>query len=81
MKDININIKKENNIKNDKNGKIVENKSTIIINKISKGVRGVNMNKIDLVQKNNIINKQLNNKQNMFIPINQILVPNIFIFN
>lgn len=81
VKDININIKKENNIKKDKNGKNVENKSTIIINKISNGVRGVNMNKIDLVQKNNIINKQLNNKQNMFIPINQILVPNIFIFN
>jgi len=81
VKDININIKKENNIKKDKNGKNVENKSTIIINKISNGVRGVNMNKIDLVQKNNIINKQLNNKQNMFIPINQMLVPNVSIFN
>ena len=33
----------------------MKNKSTIIINKISNGVRGVNMNKIDLVQKNNIV--------------------------
>ena len=91
VKSININKNKENNdntnninninkenIKKEKKEKYIVNK-TNTTNKINtNGIKGIDMNKIGLIQINSNSNNIYNNNQNNIIPINQFIYPNYY---
>ena len=77
MKCINLNINKENNennkekIKKEKKEKTIQNKNTIIINKINNSncLREINMNKPNLNKNNNNISNNISPNNAQIIPI------------